>query len=685
MVERNTKLDKSSKKKLPPLNLRLEKIGLVRDWDFILHLPIRYEDQTSITDISEVNLGEDCQIEATVNRLEELNRWKKQLIASVSDATGNLQLRFLNYYPSILQTLAPGTKIRAYGTIRSGYTGLEMVHPKVKKVSMDKPLPKTLTPIYPTTLGVTQLWLRKRIDRALLDVDIKDLFTEEELRRLNLLNLKEALLSLHHPLPGTDLASLQERSAPAWQRLKFDELLAQQVVLRRSRYLRDTSRAPIFKSSGSLVKKLLDSLPFELTNAQKRCWREIQDSMKKESPMNRLVQGDVGSGKTIIAALAACHAIDNGMQAALMAPTEILASQHFKKILNWLQPLGVKTVWLTGKLKAHEKSVAKEAIASDAQIVVGTHALIQSDVKFKNLGLAIIDEQHRFGVLQRLALRCETTNGLIPHLLMLSATPIPRTLAMSYLTDLDISVIDELPPGRTPIQTKLIRMDRCEELISSLGQQLRAGTQAYWVCPLVEESEKSDLTAAVERFKNIQQLLPDVKIALLHGKMNADEKTSIMESFARDEIQLLVSTTVIEVGVDVPNATLMIIEHADRFGLSQLHQLRGRVGRGQSKSFCIGLYNSSLSPEARERLKIFRENTDGFEISRLDLKMRGPGEFLGARQSGVPMLRFADIEKDAELVEKARFVAEKWVDSADPRAKTHASRWLEASEKYLEA
>ena len=452
------------------------------------------------------------------------------------------------------------------------------------------------------------------------------------------------------------------------------------------------------RADANLIVRFREHLPFALTGAQERVWKEIASDLARPEPMHRLVQGDVGSGKTVVAALAALRAVEAGYQAALMAPTEILAEQHFKKLVDWLTPLGIRTAWLTGRLKAAEKRRALEEIASgEARIVVGTHALIQDGVRVENLGLAIVDEQHRFGVAQRLALRTSgaagesgeageaDANAAKPHLLMLSATPIPRTLAMSYLADLDVSVIDELPPGRTPVTTKTIRIERKNEVVALLRAVVAEGRQAYWVCPLIEESEALDLTPAVQAAEELQQALPDLKVALLHGAMSAPEKEAVMTAFASGETDLLVATTVIEVGVDVPNATLMVIEHAERFGLAQLHQLRGRVGRGAARSACLLLYGGELSELGRERLKIIRETTDGFEIARRDLQLRGPGEFLGERQSGMPLLRFANLETDGALLEAARREAERWLREDRDRALAHARRWFSAKAEFLAA
>lgn len=673
-------------KKKVTLKEKLERLNLHGEWDFVLHLPLRYEDLTEIKPIEAATPGEDILLEGTVISARETGGWRRQFTAVLEDDTGTIQLRLLHYYPSNIEPLKVGNKVRAYGAPRQGYHGLEILHPKIQKA--DKPLSKTLTPIYPTTQGLFQPWLRKRIQTALMNLEIDDLLTEQQRSDLGLPALKEAIQRLHNPPPDADLLSFQDRTSPEWRRLKFDELLAQQIMLRRSRKIRDAAKAPslvLNEGEDSLVSRFLRSLPFSLTGAQKRCWQEIAQSLRGPQPMNRLVQGDVGSGKTVIAALAACEAIDNGMQAALMAPTEILAEQHFAKILHWLEPLGIETIRLSGKMKAKEKREAQEKIAQGAPLIIGTHALIQPSVYYKKLGLAIIDEQHRFGVLQRLALRSAGEDGLIPHLLMLSATPIPRTLAMSYLSDMDVSVIDELPPGRTPISTKLIRVDRKDELIKELRIHLRNGAQAYWVCPLVDESEKLELSAAIHTFEELKQKMPDISVALIHGQMTPVEKNASMDAFASGQVQLLVATTVIEVGVDVPNATYMVIEHVERFGLSQLHQLRGRVGRGSKESFCIGLFPDTLSADGKQRLKIFRENTDGFEIAKLDLQMRGPGEFLGSRQSGVPLLKFADIDKDQDLVQAASRIAEDWLTHDEKRALQHADRWFRNAENYLEA
>lgn len=676
--------------KLAPLDVRLEKLGLVRDWDFALHLPLRYEDETSVTPIGSLAVNTHAQIEGRVadQRFVRTGRGQ-QLQAVVEDSTGSITIRFLHYFPSIQKQLAVGSTVRLYGEPREGYYGgLEMVHPRIKSgKAAETELPKALTPVYPAGEGIQQRWLRKRIDRALLDLDLTDLVPEAVRTKFGLPGLREALSYIHTPPSGADVIGLQERSAPAWRRLIFDELLAQQITLRESRAVAFQRTAPpLAGDDAELVGCFLAQLPFNLTNAQRRVTDEILADLAANRPMHRLVQGDVGSGKTVVAALAALRAVASSHQASLMAPTEILAEQHFRKIAAWLEPLGIRTAWLTGRLKTAEKNAALEAVASgEARIVIGTHALIQEGVKFANLGLAIVDEQHRFGVAQRLALRTRPESALVPHLLMLSATPIPRTLAMSYLADLDVSVIDELPPGRTPVVTKTVKTSRKDDVLSVVRSVVAQGRQVYWVCPLIEESDKLDLTPATVCRDDLQQRLPDLTVGLVHGAMPAAEKDAVMQDFVSGLTQILVATTVIEVGVDVPNATLMVIEHAERFGLAQLHQLRGRVGRGATQSACILLFGEDISPAGWERLKAIRDTTDGFEIARRDLEMRGPGEFLGERQSGTPLLRFADLDRDEALLAAARRTADAWLEKDRDAALRHAARWFKTVGEFLAA
>lgn len=664
---------------------RLARAGLLSDWDFVLHLPLRYEDETHITPIAELIAGNEAQVEAEVLSADVVYRGRRQLRVTVRDDTGQLMLRFLNFYGSQIKQMAVGRRFRIFGLVRGGLAGDEMIHPRVRACDSAEPLSRSLTPVYPSPEGVPQSWLRKRIDRALRDVDIDDLLPVALRTRHHLDGLKSSIDRLHRPPPDADPLALQQRTDPAWRRLMFDELLAQQLALRAARAARADRRAPALPNQGSISAQLRRQLPFELTAAQQRVWSEIEHDLAQVQPMHRLLQGDVGSGKTVIAALAAARAIENGFQAALMAPTEILAEQHFRKVAEWLAPLAVRIEWLTGRLTAAAKRAAHEAITSgQAQLIIGTHALIQEAVAFTRLGLAIVDEQHRFGVAQRLALR-GGVDSPTPHLLMLSATPIPRTLAMSYLADLDVSVIDELPPGRRPVLTKLISTRRREEVMQRIRADVAAGRQSYWVCPLVESSEVVEAAAAIETHERIAQMLPDLRIGLLHGQQPPAVKTDVMQRFQQRRLDVLVATTVIEVGVDVPNATLMVIEHAERFGLAQLHQMRGRVGRGGDQSFCILLFDEPLSEPARERLKVIYETNDGFEIARRDLLMRGPGEFLGARQSGVPLLRFADLQRDAQLVEQARAAAAELMALDSALARQHVQRWYAGSGQFLTA
>jgi ATP-dependent DNA helicase RecG len=663
---------------------RLEAIGLKSDWDFVFHLPLRYEDETKVVPIASLPHDGEAQVEATVTACEVVYRGRRQLHVTVQDETGTLMLRFLHFYPSQVKQLAVGQRVRAFGAVRGGLAGQEMVHPRVRSIREGEALPTALTPTYPTVAGVPQAWLRRRIAQALRAVELRDLLPAQVLERHRLLSLQPALDRLHHPPRDAEAKALTDRTDPAWRRLKFDELLAQQIALRLARAARAGRRAPMLRSDG-LTARLLASLPFALTAAQQRVWHEIEADLARESPMQRLVQGDVGSGKTVVAALAAARAIESGWQAALMAPTELLAEQHFGRIALWLGPLGIETAWLAGRQGVAARRRAQQAIAAGgARLVIGTHALIQESVSFERLGLAIVDEQHRFGVAQRLALRDGGAEQM-PHMLMLSATPIPRTLAMSYLADLDVSVIDELPPGRTPVVTKLISNRRRNEVIARIRADVAAGRQAYWVCPLVEASEAVEAAAATETHQRIVQLLPGLRIGLLHGQLPAAEKTATMQQFAEHRIDVLVTTTVIEVGVDVANATLMVIEHAERFGLAQLHQLRGRVGRGSTQSYCILLYEEPLSESARERLRIVYETHDGFEVARRDLMMRGPGEFLGARQSGVPLLRFADLALDTDLVEQARDTASTLLQADPAAAREQVRRWYEGRHEFLTA
>jgi ATP-dependent DNA helicase RecG len=704
----------------------MEKLGLKRDIDLALHLPLRYEDETHISRLRDAREGDQIQIEGQVVDCEVTHRPRRQLLVKIDDGSDVCTLRFFNFYPNQQKALGVGNRIRARGEVRGGFLGWTMLHPHCKPAGGD--LPTALTPIYPTVAGMPQAYLRKAVLGGLARAELSDTFPPGDLSQFNphaLWTLRQALQFLHHPTPDVSLDTLQDHSHPAWQRLKAEELLAQQLSQLQSRRARAELRAPPLqgKVGDTLHARLLAALPFELTKAQQRVSFEIAKDMARNVPMHRLLQGDVGAGKTVVAALSATICMDAGWQCALMAPTEILAEQHFRKLVGWLEPLGITTAWLIGSQKTKARREALAMIENgEAKLVVGTHAVIQDKVRFQNLALAIIDEQHRFGVAQRLALRSKASVGsgadadkahpFEPHLLMMTATPIPRTLAMSYYADLDVSTLDELPPGRTPIITKVIHEHRRSEVVDRIRAQIGEGRQVYWVCPLIEESEALDLSNATQTHAELSADLQGpapvvatayeeamsqgtgedaskVQVGLLHSRMPADEKKAVMAEFVAGKIAVLVSTTVIEVGVDVPNASLMVVEHAERFGLSQLHQLRGRVGRGAAASACVLLYSTGDAPRlgetARERLRAMAETNDGFEIARRDLEIRGPGEFLGARQSGDAMLRFADLSTDTALLEWARQEAPKMLDRHPHLAEKHVQRWLGTKAEFLKA
>nr|WP_251970221.1 ATP-dependent DNA helicase RecG [Sphaerotilus sp. FB-5] len=690
----------------------MEKLGLVRDIDLALHLPLRYEDETKLTPIAEARPGDTVQVEGVVREAKVELRPRRQFIVHLAESLepgGNaapgrrraeLVLRFVNFYPSHQKTLAAGARVRVRGELRGGFFGPEMVHPTFKAVDAATPLAAALTPVYPTSAQLPQAYLRKAVASGLVRAPLDELLPARVLPP-GLPSLREALGFLHHPPPSASLAALEDHSHPAWQRLKFEELLAQQIAQLQAQRERRKLRAPALHASvGGLHERLLAVLPFQLTRAQRRVAEEIAADLGREQPMHRLLQGDVGSGKTVVAALAAAVAIEAGWQCALMAPTEILAEQHFRKLVQWLDPLlaerGQGIAWLTGSRKGKERRQMVERVASgEAALVVGTHAVIQDDVRFAKLGLAIVDEQHRFGVAQRLELRrklagAEGDDGrpgsLEPHLLMMSATPIPRTLAMTYFADLDVSTLDELPPGRSPVVTKVFADNRREDVIARIRDEVEEhARQVYWVCPLVEESENLDLQNATETHQHLSAALPGRMVGLIHGRMPSAEKAAVMSLFSSGDMAVLVATTVIEVGVDVPNASLMVIEHAERFGLSQLHQLRGRVGRGAVASVCVLLYTGPLSQTGKARLKAMVETTDGFEIARRDLEIRGPGEFMGSRQSGDALLRFADLAEDAPLLQRARAAAPELLDRHPAAARAHVTRWLGGKMEYLKA
>ena len=662
-------------------------MGLVRDIDLALHLPLRYEDETRLVRLADAREGQTVQVEGVVTDSQVQFRPRRQLVVTLDDGSDAIHLRFFSFYPSHQKTLSVGRRVRVRGELRGGFLGREMVHPSFKAVEPGAPLAEALTPVYPTTAQLPQAYLRKAVTSALERAPLDEILPAEVVPP-GLPTLREALHFLHHPRPDVSVATLEDRSHPAWQRLKFEELLAQQLSQLQAQRERARLRAPALPvREGGLQERLLAALPFSLTEAQRRVVEEIARDLQRGQPMHRLLQGDVGSGKTVVAAMAAAIAIDAGWQCALMAPTEILAEQHFRKLVGWLEPLGVGVAWLTGSQKSKARQAMLERVADgSAQLVVGTHAVIQDQVQFAKLGLALIDEQHRFGVAQRLRLRQKLQDGpLEPHLLMMSATPIPRTLAMTYYADLDVSTIDELPPGRTPVVTKVFADDKRDRVIARIREEVARGRQVYWVCPLIEESEVLDLQNATETHAQLSQALPDRMVGLLHGRMPAAEKAAVMSLFAGGQMSVLVATTVIEVGVDVPNASLMVIEHAERFGLSQLHQLRGRVGRGAVASVCVLLYTPPLNDTGKARLKAMAETHDGFEIARRDLEIRGPGEFLGARQSGAPLLRFADLQEDLPLVQQARHAARRLLEQHPRAAAAHVARWLAGKSEYLKA
>jgi ATP-dependent DNA helicase RecG len=656
---------------------------------------LRYEDHTRVVPLSSVESGDTVLTEGVVVSADIQYRPRRQFVCLIRDeerGDASLVLRFFSFYPSHQKALTPGTRVRVYGDVRDGYFGPEIVHPQFNVVTGDTPLPDRLTPVYPTTAGLSQDALRKLTASAMLADAARtgETLPEDLVRKRRLWKFGDAVRFLHAPPPRLSpltQKALDARTHPAWTRLKFDELLAQQLSLKAHRKARSKRHAPVLTGTGALTRTLLDRVPFELTRAQERVWREISHDLKRAMPMQRLLQGDVGSGKTIVAALAALQAIESGRQVAFMAPTEILAEQHWRKLSSWLAGVGIDIAWLSGSLPAKQRRKAVDALASGkTPFAIGTHALFQEGVAMPQLGLAIVDEQHRFGVLQVLALR---DKGLAEaHQLMMSATPIPRTLAMTFYADLDVSALDEMPPGRTPVTTRLVSQKRRAEIVAWVGKACREGRQVYWVCPLIEESEKLELQTAVALHAELTRAfasMPEIHVGLLHGRMKSDEKGATMDAFVGGEIQVLVATTVIEVGVDVPNASIMVIEHAERFGLAQLHQLRGRIGRGSAESTCVLLFEEPLSDTAKQRLKVIYETTDGFEIARQDLVIRGPGEFLGARQSGVPLLRFADLERDVALIEQARDAADELLQTDPAAAERHLDRWLGGKQAFIKA
>ncbi|HEX7130169.1 MAG TPA: ATP-dependent DNA helicase RecG [Rhodanobacteraceae bacterium] len=674
----------------PAVQQSLQRLGMVRVQDLWFHLPLRYEDRTRITAIRDLAQGRAAQVEGVVEAVETAFRYRAQLrVAITDDSRETLVLRFFHFRRAQSERLVPGTRLRCYGEVRHGTHGPEMVHPQYQILHGASDVEERLTPVYPTTEGLGQQRLRSIIGKALarLPDEAKLELIPESLRGpLHLPSLREALLAVHHPPPDADVDALTHGAHPAQQRLAFEELLTHHLSLKRLRAQVRTHRAPALRADAALRKRFLDALPFALTGAQERVASEVSKDVARVTPMLRLVQGDVGSGKTVIAALAALSAVANGKQAALMAPTELLAEQHLRSFRTWFEPLGIDVVWLAGKVQGRARRAALAAVAQGAPVAIGTHALMQEGVEFRNLALAIVDEQHRFGVQQRMALRDKGADAeSFPHQLVLTATPIPRTLAMSVYADLDISALDELPPGRTPVQTTAVSNARRGEVIERIRAACAEGRQAYWVCTIIEESEQLVAQAAEVTFAELSAALPELKIGLLHGRMKPSEKQATMDAFKAGELALLVATTVIEVGVDVPNASLMVIENAERLGLAQLHQLRGRVGRGSVASHCVLLYQPPLSNLAKQRLETMRETNDGFLIAERDLQLRGPGELLGTRQTGELGFRIADLARDAHLLPAVQRVGAAMLrDHADLAARL-VSRWIGGAARFADA
>ncbi|APE30833.1 ATP-dependent DNA helicase RecG [Halomonas aestuarii] len=663
---------------------KLSRLGIERVADLLFHLPLRYQDRTRITPIATLSAGHEAVVEGEVVAGEVVRGRRRSLLVRLRDGSGILSLRFFHFSPAQQQQFQPGARVRAFGEARAGATGLELYHPEYRLLGGgEAPVEDHLTPIYPATEGLHQTRLRALIDQALarLDADpdaLPDGIPAPLRRRFDLPTLHHCLDTLHRPPPEADPDELAAGRHPARRRLALEELLAHRLSLQEVRLRIQEDGAPALHGGRGLQARFLTHLPFALTGAQRRVLDELAADLAREVPMLRLVQGDVGSGKTVVAAMAALSAIAADCQAAMMAPTEILAEQHYRTFSSWFEPLGIEVAWLSGKLKGKARLDTKAAISDGrARMVVGTHALFQGDVHFQRLGLAIIDEQHRFGVHQRLALREKgEAGGLTPHQLVMTATPIPRTLAMSAYADLDVSVIDELPPGRTPVKTVVMPDERRPDVMARIRHACAEGRQAYWVCTLIEESEALQCQAAEATRDELVETLPELSIGLVHGRMKAGEKAAVMEAFKAGELDLLVATTVIEVGVDVPNASLMIIENPERLGLSQLHQLRGRVGRGAVESFCVLLYHPPLSAHSRERLSVMRETTDGFRIAEKDLEIRGPGEVLGTRQTGLAQMKVADLERDADLLERVAPLAEALLADHPEASRPLIRRWL---------
>jgi ATP-dependent DNA helicase RecG len=674
----------------PRLEDSLNQLGIHSVPDLLFHLPFRYEDRTRIHAIGSLYPGARVLVEGEVEHSAIVRGRRAMLVVMLSDGTGRITLRFFHFRAAQKRQLSRGTRVRCYGEARAGFKGLEMIHPSYKRIlsEQDEAVSDRLTPVYPSVEGLGQAnWIRltdQALDRLAQEkLALEELLPDDLRGDLQLPSLAEALAFIHRPPVGADVAALVERRHPAQQRLALEELLAHHLSMKQLHLRQKSFRAPSMARGGEIEQRFLRGLPFELTRAQQRVVREIFEDLAVDRPMQRLVQGDVGSGKTVVAALAALRAVSNGYQAAIMAPTELLAEQHLRSFCTWLEPLGLEPEWLSSKVTGNARQRALDAIRDGAPVVIGTHALMQEGVAFGRLGLAVVDEQHRFGVHQRLAL-LDKAGAESPHAhqLIMTATPIPRTLAMTAYAGLDTSVIDELPPGRKPVTTVAINNDRRQEVIRRVESACGEGRQAYWVCTLIEESDAVQAQAAEDVARELQSSLSGVKTGLVHGRMKAAEKQQVMDRFKRGELQLLVATTVIEVGVDVPNASLMIIENAERLGLAQLHQLRGRVGRGNQQASCVLLYSPPIGLAARERLNIMRETSDGFRIAEKDLELRGPGEVLGTRQTGMLQFRVADLGRDRELLDRIPPVADRLLMENPRRVERLIQRWIGDSARF---
>lgn len=689
-------VDSSSLLKLkgvgPKVAEKLLRLDIHNQEDLLFHLPLRYQDRSHIYPIGSLCAGMECQITGEVQLSEIKYGRGRMLLCRISDGTGFITLRFFHFSNAQKNQLKRGAKLLCYGEVRRGKGGLEMAHPEYQFISGNEEpvLDESLSPVYPTTEGVHQLTLRNIMSQVIAklkkdELTLPSLIPNTLLKKHHWPTIKEALLYIHNPPVDTQLEDITDGNHPAQQSLIVEELLAHHLSLRQLRVAMQKEKAPALEKQSGLVKQLLSGLPFKLTAAQEKVVQDINFDLAKPYPMQRLVQGDVGSGKTVVAALAMLKAIESGYQAAIMAPTELLAEQHFQNFKSWLEPLGINVIWLSGKLKAAAKREAIEKINSaEGQVVVGTHALFQEGVEFLKLGLIVVDEQHRFGVHQRLALR-EKGNHQdgYPHQLIMTATPIPRTLAMTAYADLDCSVIDELPPGRIPVETVVIPESKRDAMVQRVEQVCAEGRQIYWVCTLIEESEALQAQAAEDTANLLAEALTNTRVALVHGRMKTEEKEKVMAAFKAGEVDLLVATTVIEVGVDVPNASLMIIENAERLGLAQLHQLRGRVGRGSQESACVLMYHGTLSDNARQRLAVMRETNDGFEIARKDLELRGPGEVLGTKQTGILQMRIADLQRDQELIPHVAEMADQLFQHYPDFVEPLITRWIGRATKYI--